>query len=462
MTIKGFVLYFVVFICCISCTNKEKLPEFIIPEESCLEKILEKGTLDISTFYNTTDYYVYRGITRGFHYDLALDFAHYLGVRLQIVEVNNDIDTAINRLQEGKYDLLAISMTQTPERNKQLSFSQPLFHTGEVLVQHKGSTSIKNISELDGKEIFIPKSATSYRKVLEEIEDSLDIHIYITEVDRYSNEDLLHLVETGEINYTVIDENIVEACQSSLKNIDYSLKLRDNISISWTTNSGTTALITEINTWLEQVRQSGKLGYLYKRYFNNLKSVPHHTTKYAVLKKGDISPFDQLLKKESKRINWDWRLLAALVYSESHFNPEAESAIGAYGLMQVIPETAEHFNVSDYFQPDSNVYVGIQYLAYLEKYFKQYSIDSTERVKFVLASYNAGLGHVLDAMRLTEKYGKDLNKWDGHVDFYLQHKNEPQYYRDPLSRNGYCNGPQTYKYVLQVLETYNNYKNINK
>ena len=128
--------------------------------------------------------------------------------------------------------------------------------------------------------------------------------------------------------------------------------------------------------------------------------------------------------------------------------------------MQVIPETADQFKVTDYFQPDSNVYVGVEYLKYLDKYFSAFPIDSTERVKFVLASYNAGAGHVLDAIRLAQKYGKDPNVWDNNVDFYILHKNEPEYYRDPVAKNGYCNGVQTYKYVQSVLDTYNNYKNI--
>lgn len=460
MTIPKIAIYIAIFLCCACHSGQESAPEFILPEPSYLEKILEKGTLDISTFYNTTDYYVYQGITRGFHYDLARDFAQYLGVKLQIVEVNNNIDTAIQHLREGKYDLLAMSMTQTAERKKELGFSQPFFQTGEVLVQNRGNAPIKNMAELDGKEIFIPKSASSYKKVLQQIQDSLNIHIYVTEIDRYTNEDLMHLVETGEINYTIIDENVAQASGSSMKNIDYSLKLKENISISWATNPDAGLLTTEINNWLVQIRKSGKMNYLYRRYFNSRQSIPHHTSKYALLKRGNISPFDDLLKKESVRLGWDWRLLAAIVFSESQFDPEAESEVGAYGLMQVIPETAEHFNVSDYFQPDSNVYTGVSYLKYLDKYLTSYVPDSTERIKFILASYNAGPGHVLDAIRLADKYDKDPQTWTNNVDYYMRHKNEPQYYQDPLSKNGYCNGPQTYKYVERVLETYNNYKNI--
>lgn len=460
MTITKNAIYIVIFFC-YACHSKQRSPsEIIWPEPSHLEKILAKGTLDISTFYNTTDYYVYQGITRGFHYDLAQDFAHYLGVKLNIIEVNNNIDSAIQRLQDHRYDLLAVSLTQTPERKEHLRFSQPFFQTGEVLVQNRTNSPVRNMADLDGKEIFIPKSANSYKKVLQQIQDSLNIHIYITETDQYTNEDLMHLVETGEINYTVIDENVAQASRFSLKNIDYSFKLQDSISVSWATPTGAHLLTYEINQWLAQIRKSGKLNYLYKRYFNNHRSVPLHTSKYALLQEGNISPYDDLLQEQSKRLGWDWRLLAALVFAESQFDPEAESVVGAYGLMQIIPETAEHFKVYDYFQPDSNVYTGVSYLQYLDKYFTSHVPDSTERIKFILASYNAGPGHVLDAIRLADKYGKDPQAWNDNVDYYLLHKSEPEYYQDPLSKNGYCNGPQAYYYVQRVLETYSNYKNI--
>ena len=178
MTISKIAVYITLFLCFACESGKEVTPEIILPEPSSLEKILTRGSLEISTFYNTTDYYVYRGITRGFHYDLARDFAGYLGVNLRIVEVNNDIDTAIGRLQSGKYDLLAVSLTQTPERNEQLRFSKPLFQTREVLVQNKNSQPIKDMAQLDGKEIYIPKSATSYKKVLQQIQDSEYTHLY--------------------------------------------------------------------------------------------------------------------------------------------------------------------------------------------------------------------------------------------------------------------------------------------
>lgn len=138
-----------------------------------------------------------------------------------------------------------MSLTQTTAREGQLNFTQPFFQTDEVLVQNVNNAPIKNLSELDGKEIFIQKNAP-YKEVLEQLQDSLNIHIYVTEVGNYSHEDLLHLVETGEIGYTIIDKNIARASSSSMKNIDYSVKLKDSISVSWATNPKAT-LLTEEN-----------------------------------------------------------------------------------------------------------------------------------------------------------------------------------------------------------------------
>lgn len=460
MTIHKIAGYISILLCYACHSGISDQQEFVLPETPCLEKILTTGRLEISTFYNTTDYYVYRGITRGFHYDLARDFADYLGVKLSIAEVSNDVDTAICRLNHGAFDLLAASLTPTPSRQSLLQFSQPLFHTNEVLVQDKSHPLLTDLSQLNGKEIFIARSSDSYKKTLRELQDSLHIQIHLTESSQYSHEDLLHLVETGKIEYTVIDENIAQAGSLSMKNTDYSLKLNEKIPVCWATRPGNELLTAEINTWLAKIRKNGKLHALYRRYFNNPHALPGKHSKYTLIHQGDLSVFDPLLKRESRRLGWDWRLLAALVYTESQFDPEAESEVGAYGLMQIIPETADQFHVFDYFQPDSNVYVGVEYLRYLNKYFTPYPIDSLERVKFILASYNAGPGHTLDAMRLAEKYGKNPYLWDHHVDYYMLHKNEPQYYRDSLVKNGYCNGPQTYNYVQQVLETFSHYKNI--
>ena len=166
-----------------------------------------------------------------------------------------------------------------------------------------------------------------------------------------------------------------------MPDIDYSVTLSEGIAVSWATNPVSNDLSNEINTWLAGCKRSGKLNMTYNRYFNNRNPQNPQRSKYSLVKKGDISPFDKQLKQAGKSLNWDWRLLAALVYNESRFNPEAESHVGAYGLMQVIPETANMFNVFDYFSPDSNIYTGVQYLKYLDNIFSAYPISPPGKIK---------------------------------------------------------------------------------
>ncbi|MDL2231446.1 transporter substrate-binding domain-containing protein [Porphyromonadaceae bacterium OttesenSCG-928-L07] len=444
---------------CIGCSHtKEKKKEFIFPSPSHAEEILAKGYLDISTFYTTTDYYIYKGITRGFHYDLARYFADYLGVKLRVKEVSFDIDSAFIKLDEGAYDLLAASITSTPEREKNVRLSIPIFTTREVLVQNKKNTPVHSLEELNGKTIYI-KKGTPYRGTLTRIRDSLNIHINIIEDSLLSMDDFFYQVETGKMDYIVSDNNIAEILAESMSSLDHSLILKDEVSISWAMNITDYNFVDEVNNWIRKSKSNGLINILYARYFN-FHPASSGISKYHVLKKGHISPYDALIKKSAKQLGWDWRLLAALIYTESKFNAEAESYVGAYGLMQILPETANMFNVTDYQTPVNNIRAGVLYLKYLGRFFDKYPIPEEEKIKFILAAYNTGAGHVADAMRLAEKYGKDPYRWTDHVDYYMLHKSEPKYYLDSLNRNGYSNGAQAYNYVQRVLDTYNNYRHM--
>ena len=145
--------------CFVSCKTKQEEP-LIIPEPGRLEQIDQRGVLNVCSYYNTTDYYVYKGIPKGFHYELVKDFADYLGVKLNI-EVNTNIDESIQKLNEGKYDLIAMSLSVSNSRKEDVQFSQPLFTTRQVLVQHKSDSLIPSIQNLKGKEIFLQEGTFS-------------------------------------------------------------------------------------------------------------------------------------------------------------------------------------------------------------------------------------------------------------------------------------------------------------
>jgi membrane-bound lytic murein transglycosylase F len=178
------------------------------------------------------------------------------------------------------------------------------------------------------------------------------------------------------------------------------------------------------------------------------------------LNTGRVSKYDDLIREFSTNINWDWRLLASLICQESEFKPDVVSLRGAYGLMQIMPVTGRSFGIDITASPKNNIKAGIQYINWLYSIFDSKITDKEERLLFVLAAYNAGPGHVLDAMRLAEKNGMDPQKWNGNVAVWLLKKAEPQYYRDSVVKNGYFRGKESVKFVSEVLDRYEHYKNI--
>jgi membrane-bound lytic murein transglycosylase F len=146
-----------------------------------------------------------------------------------------------------------------------------------------------------------------------------------------------------------------------------------------------------------------------------------------------------------------------MVYQESKFNPSGESWAGARGLMQLMPETAKRFGAADPGDPRQSLSAGVNYLLYLDKYWAKRVPDEQEKLKFMLASYNAGLAHILDAKRLCGKYGKDATSWS-NVEYFLLKKSDPDYYRDPLVTTGYCKCEEPVRYVRDVLARFEDYR----
>ena len=183
------------------------------------------------------------------------------------------------------------------------------------------------------------------------------------------------------------------------------------------------------------------------------------TSQFSSIGKGHISEYDALLKAASDTLAWDWRLLAAMIFNESGFDPNAEAWTGAAGLMQVLPSTAAGYGVDSVFRPADNIRAGTHFLAYLNNFWTARIEDPSERTKFVLASYNVGLGHILDARQLARKHQADPNVWEANVAHYLARKSQPAYFNDPVVKHGYCRGSEPVAYVKRVLTGYEHYKN---
>jgi membrane-bound lytic murein transglycosylase F len=433
-----------------------------------LKEIKKRGKIIAITNYNTIDYFIYQGQPLGFQFELLQSFAEYSGLQLEIIAAN-EMDDLTSKLLNGESDIVAVSMPITSEQSKYISFTDPLMQSRQVLVQRKPS-NWKNLSaseisnglinsplEMGGKTIVVQKGS-AYAQRLKNISSEIGKEIEVIEVPD-DEEQLIQFVAGGEIDYTVCDERIAQVNQTYFPQLDVNTVISFPQNLAWGVRKNSKKLLEELNAWLVQYKNSTKLAIIYNKYFQNQWSAKMVNSDYFVLNSGHLSPYDEEIKKYSEELHWDWRLLASLIYQESNFNPSVKSYAGAYGLMQITTATAQRFGVDSAKSPSQNLKVGVMLLKWLDKKLGAIISDPNERIKFVLAAYNVGIGHVIDAQLLAKKYGKDMTKWD-EVKEFLRNKSKPQYYNDPLVKFGYCGGVQTINYVSEIIGRFKHYKNI--
>jgi len=438
-------------------------------QTSDLEEIREEGKLRVVTEYNSISYFIYRGQPMGFQYQMLQELANHLDLELE-VNVNNNLKENFDHLAGDEVDLIAMNLTVTADRKNQVDFTLPLLQTRQVLVQRKPrnwevmnskqleSWLLRNQLELAGKTVYVQAGsvyASRLRSLSDEIGGGIDIHEVQVE-----SEQLVQRVALGEIDYAVCDENVGLVNATYFPQLDVSTAVSFPQHVAWAVRPGADSLKADIDQWLYHFKKSRRYALLYNKYFRNQHSANIFNSDYYVLSSGKISQFDEIIKKESQRIGWDWRIVASMIYQESRFNPNAESWAGAFGLMQLMPGTAKNYGITRNSSPEAQIRAGISFIKWLDDRFKDVITDHEERIRFILASYNIGYGHIQDARRLAERYGADPNLWHGSVEEWLMKKAEPRYYTDQVVKYGYARGIETYNYVRQVIDRYEHYKNI--
>jgi membrane-bound lytic murein transglycosylase F len=464
-TIQIFFLLvsFLFFISCNHSGREKKKQETVRSEVNDLERIRETGTLRAVVDYNSTNYFVYRGKPMGFKYELLRELSNELEVNLEIV-VSNNLAETFEGLKEKRYDLIAKNLTITKQRNSLVDFTAPLEQTSQVLVQRNrrespDSVYVKSTLGLAGKKIHVQKNTSYYRRMIN-LSEEMGEEIEIVEDTVYGVEQLIALVAEGEIDYTVCDENVALLNKTYYPNLDVSLKVSFPQNIAWAVRKDSKEWKEFLDQWIVRFKKSRKYHILYHKYFESPRGAERMESDFHSISGGKISRYDKSIQETATEYGWDWRLIASVIYHESRFNADAESWAGAYGLMQVMPSTARSLGVENFEKPGQNLQAGVRLLDWLDEQLSESVPDSTERIKFVLAAYNVGLGHVKDAQRLARKYNKNSQVWEDNVDFYLRNKSAEKYYKDPVVRWGYCRGEEVYRYVSKVLNNYRHYLNV--
>ncbi|MFN2546107.1 MAG: transglycosylase SLT domain-containing protein [Myxococcales bacterium] len=444
--------------------SEDAAPEGIVSRASgrpdhprTLEEIVRSGYIRVLTRNNDTSFFIYRGHRMGFDYELGKKLAQHLGIRVDMI-ITQGWTEMVPALLKGEGDVIAAELLITDERKKQVRFAEPWGHTREVIVWKDGSPVIKSAEGLSGKDVHVRKGSTYYGSLLDlnaklasAGKPAVNVRIVPEE---WETDTILQSVSKGEIVYTIADDLLANIHTAYWDNLVVGPAISGERDLAWAVRPGDVKLEKAIDDVFRELRKKPDFNILRKKYFEAERSLKkERKDRFYASETGTLSPYDPLVRKYAGQHAFDWRLVAAQIYQESHFDPQRKSWVGALGLFQIMPATAKGLGIQDPTDPEQSIRGGLKYMQQLSDHYRDVP-DPIERYRFALAAYNTGFGHVDDARRLARAAKKEAARWREVAPFLLK-LSDRKYARK--ARFGFCRGSEPVDYVRHIDERYTGY-----
>ena len=420
---------------------------YVKSPDNMLENILKAGEITVVTRNNANCYYLYRGQAMGFEYDLAKAFADYLGVKLK-VKIAEKWEGMIPALMKDTDSFIAASMTIMPEREKWISFSNGYMPIQQYVITHRTNRSIKCPDDLAGKIVHV-RAGTSYEERLKLLKNKgIDLEIKLH--NDLPTEELIRQVAEGKIEITIADSNIALLNQKYYHKAVLACPINEQEFLGWAVNRNAQNLLSRINCFFKLIKENGKFDEIYNKYYVNINDFDFVDLRaYHRRLKSRLPKYKKIIMEAADYHDLDWRLIAAQMYQESHFNPRARSSSGARGLMQLTRSTARSLGVKNILDPKQNINAGVRHLKDLYTYFK--NAKNSNRLFIALAAYNVGQGHIFDARDIAREMNLDPDKWSS-LSTTLPLLSNQKYYKK--ARYGYCRGREPIEYINKIMMYY--------
>ncbi len=405
-----------------------------------------EGTITAVTLYAPQ---FLRDIKQGqeheYHSNLVEKFARDNGLELKLIRTHS-VDSIYYYLDNGICQLAAFDII--PEEGY-ITCGDSIYSSQLILTRkHEGKKN--TFDNLQNATVYYLHN--KHRARLEELRQETGKDFACKKFDGNTDE-AIEALANGKIDYLACNDFTAANYLYNYPNMDLSLIISIPSAMSWCTTDD--SLSTAINRWFDK---KGKTCTRTQSLYKSLAFTGKNDFRYISIDSCTLSPYDDLFKKYAKRINWDWRMLAALAYSESNFDQQQVSHSGAIGLMQLMPVTAKEYGYkpSDLLMVDLNMEVATLLIKTLQKFFSHIeNID--ERNNFIIATYNCGIGHMRDVMALAEKYGLDPNSWS-NISNMLLFMDEEGYYNDNVCKHGSFNGKESFDLVNRVNTRFFSYR----
>ena len=408
--------------------------------------MLESGVLKVGTTYGLTTYY--NGATGpiGFEFELAEGFADYLGVKLEVFPYYN-LNELFPQLQNQHLDLIAAGLSATPDRQQLFKFGPAYQRVSEKLVFKQGKEWPRDISSVNGKLMVI--SGSSHSQTLQQFQQE-NPQLHWQETDDKDMEELLELVLDEELDYTIADSNVLALMRRRYPELAIGFSVSAEQDIAWAVNrEKDDSLLAALIEYFGLIHSNGILAALEDKYFGHLRQFNYVDTREFIKAAREILPnYRHWFEMYAGDI--DWRLLAAMSYQESHWQPDAKSVTGVRGMMMLTQATANDLGIVSRLDPEQSIKGGAIYLASLLQRIPD-RITYPDKLWFALAAYNIGLGHLEDARVLTDRQNANPDMWVD-VKIRLLQLRQKKYYKTTVY--GYARGNEAVAYVDNIRRYY--------
>ncbi len=418
--------------------------------ESKLNAVKRAGELVVLTRNSPTTYYEGPDGPAGLEYDLAKAFADHLGVSLRM-EVPEQFADIIPMIANNQADFAAAGLTITPARLKLVRFTPPYQEVHEQVVYRTGTVPPKNLEQLQGRPIDVV-AGTSYVEHLDQLK-LLYPGLEWNAINNTETEDLLLRVREKESLLTIADSNIVALSQQFYPELRVAFSLKPPEEIAWAFPQGPdNSLYNAAVDFIDEMRRTGELNHLIDRYYGAASRFnPINMSAYIEKVKDALPAYEPTFEAAAKKYNLDWRLLAAMAYQESFWDPDAESPTGVRGMMMLTQTTADHINVANRENPAESIFGGAEYIRRMIDRLPSH-IHEPDRTWMALAAYNVGINHLEDARIITQQQGGNPDKWND-VRKRLPLLSEHAWYSK--TKHGYARGYEPVEYVNRIRAYYN-------
>lgn len=418
-------------------------------DRTTLEKIRDRGVLRVGTLNNQLSYYIGPNGPTGLDYDLAKRFADKLGVKLEMTPTYT-LSGLFPALERGDVDIIAAGLTITPQRLDAFRPGPAYYFVSQQVVYKNGHWRPRDVDDFNRDDaVMAVVEGSSHDLTLQSLKQAHPALSWQVVQDA-DDDELLKQVANGDIDFTIADSVDIALIQRTHPDITVAMELSEDEPVAWfMKKQGDSSVYALMVEFFGDLAQSGELAILEEKYFGHVDQFDYVDTR-AFLRaiESKLPKWEPLFKKYANE--FDWRLLAALSYQESHWNPRAISPTGVRGMMMLTLPTAKSVGVRNRLDPEQSIKGGALYLQRVLERVPD-SVNPHERIWFALASYNIGFGHMMDARRLTEAQGANPNSWSD-VKKRLPMLAKRQYYTQ--TRYGYARGYEALSYVENIRRYY--------